>query len=321
MIHFLHMFGELPYIFFISLAVYLAFEHWNFPDLTIEGSFIGGMAITAFVFNGGFVIQNGFLILLMVGLIVFTYSIITFVLNWLEMPSLLSGLLTLFIAYYVNYKLNGSEIAVAIYDGNNYKPIDGINNTSEFFWWFGLFASIILSAILILLDNTRIGAKMRLSRNTPSILVSRSANLNSKLMLFFCLLTFNFVACIGGVMKSLSDNFSGIEIFGLITPGLACMFFVKLMKHINSTPKRHITSGLTIMQHPSKLIVWADSLFAVIIFLFIISIALTLIRYFIVYYGIAADTSLINAFTGILIIVLWIFFQADKLWQKIREIT
>jgi putative ABC transport system permease protein len=311
------MFGELPYIFFISLAVYLAFEHWNFPDLTIEGSFIAGMAVTAYAFKEGY----GFSMIVLLSLfVVIFYSFITFTLHWFEMPSLLSGLLTLFIAFWLNYTFNGKEIAVSVYDAINYRPFGDKINTSETYWWISLAMALIISIILIILDRTRTGATMRISRNTPSDLVPRSANMNSLLLLFICMVIFNFVACLGGMMKALSDNFSGIEMFGLISPGLACMFLVKILKHRYSTPKRRMGQGLTVVISHRKVIRLADSLLAVILFLFIVSTLLSMLRYYIVSSGLAVDTSLINAFTGIFIIILWIFFQVDKIFYKIKEL-
>src|SRR5688572_14370417 len=46
-----YYFGEWPYIFTIGLAVYLSFEYWDFPDLTIESAFTAGMVSTFLAFK------------------------------------------------------------------------------------------------------------------------------------------------------------------------------------------------------------------------------------------------------------------------------
>lgn len=312
--------SEWPYILTISIAVYLSFEYWRFPDLTIESSFTAGMVSTYLAFSS----QHDSLALLILLMILFPagYALSTWLLAFANLPPLFAGLLVMLGAYTVNFLANGGEVSKGGFLNEAKLPgflRTGSWNTLEKFFLLYIALSILIIIILHLFSKSKLAIKLHLSRRANDPLVPVAAGIKYYPHLFICMIIYNLVSFIGGVGFALSNDISGVSFLGAITPGLACMFIVRGFKEYVSVPSKTRSRAEGLNKLTSLALRGSDSLTFILIVLVILSGVITLMRFWVRDWA-KGQMGLLNAYTAIGTFVVWALISgvAKLMGKRIR---
>lgn len=89
----------------MALGVWITFRVLNFPDLSVEGSFPMGAAVIGIALQSGMSLGAGLLLVFLGGLLAGLCTALIH--NYLKVPGLLSGILTMIMLYSINIRILG----------------------------------------------------------------------------------------------------------------------------------------------------------------------------------------------------------------------
>jgi len=239
---FLSLFGavESGLIYAImALGVYLSFRVLDFPDLTVDGSFVTGAAIASISIIGGVppVLATVF------GAIAgFVAGCITGILHTKgKINALLSGILMMIALYSINLRIMGrpqislnqettlNKQFVTIWEKTG---IDGfLNNIVASFgidrfpssWGIALAMIIVIIVIKLLIDfylKTEVGLALRATGNNKRMIRSLSANTDT--LIIFGIGLSNGLVALSGALIAQNGGFADVGMgIGMIIIGLA----------------------------------------------------------------------------------------------------
>ncbi|MFN0012155.1 MAG: hypothetical protein ACKVS8_10995 [Phycisphaerales bacterium] len=297
--------SEWPWILLVMLAVYLAFEHWRFPDLTIEASFTAGMTAVHFALTHATTTTGRLsLFVLLAGGLPLLLSLATWSLSRLRLAPLFAGLLVTLAAYSLNYHLNGSQTAQGLDLATapaSWKHLTGLNS-SEISTILFLVTALALAAAFCLFDTSRLGRSILLARRTQDPAAAVAIGLHPGRALFAGMCVYNSIAFMGGAGFAVQNSFSGVSFIAAITPGIAGMFAVRAIKQHAGAPSvsRPPSWTTTVVR---ALLRWSDSTSLVVLSIVALSLLVTLMRFEI--RG-RAGPGMLNAYTAAATIGLWI---------------
>lgn len=223
----------------IALGVYLSFRILDFPDLTVDGSFVTGAAVGSIAILSGYSPILASLFALLAG---FLAGVITGLLHTKgKINPLLSGILMMTALYSINLKIMGKPSLGLINESTIFKqlnmvwikfPFDGWLNS--FFGLFGIerfpktwaivfamfFIVIIIKLIIDYFLKTEVGLALRATGDNKRMISSFSANTDSLIILGIGLSN-GLVGLAGGLFAQYSGNANVGMGVGLIITGLA----------------------------------------------------------------------------------------------------
>ena len=191
----------------LALGIYLTFKVINFPDLTCDGSFITGAAVSSVLIQKmGF---NPFLSLLFAMIGSGIAGFITGFLNiWMKIDDLLSGVIVAFTLYSINLKIMGENPNISLVD-----------NTLIFSNAAPLFVDFVIVGILLFvltyLLNSDFGLGLRSIGENRQFAAANGVNVNT--MLIFGLVISNALIGLCGAM------FAQYQEFCDVSQGVGCL--------------------------------------------------------------------------------------------------
>jgi len=204
----------------MTLGVYLTFRVLDFPDLSVDGTFPLGAAVSAALIVKG---VNPF-----VSVIIATFAGaiaggITALLNTkLKILHLLAGILTMIALYSINLRIMGQpNIALLGYD-TIFTPFENFFNVERYILTPIIFAIIliIITAILIWFLHTDIGLAMRATGDNPKMVKAYGAS-TDRMVLFGVALS-NALVALSGALVAQSQGSADVNMgIGTIVAGLA----------------------------------------------------------------------------------------------------
>ncbi|MBE6037735.1 MAG: ABC transporter permease [Anaerofustis stercorihominis] len=207
----------------LTIGVYITYRVLDFADLTIEGTFPLGAAVTVVLINAG---VNPFLATLIAMAAGVVAGLSTGILNTvLKIPAILSGILTMIALYSVNIRIMSDKATVAI-AGNSIKkivaalfPAGTVSNTLSTVT--GVIVCALLIIFLYIFFGTEIGCAIRATGNNPKM--SRSVGINTDLMTIIGLMLSNAIVALSGSLIAQFDYGSALVNMGqgTIVIGLA----------------------------------------------------------------------------------------------------
>lgn len=195
----------------VSLGVYLTFRIINFPDLTVDGTFPLGAAVTATMLTSGY---DPVLTTFVSALVGFLAGAVTGILNVkLKIMGLLASILTMTALYSVNMRIMGSP-NIALLDQNTIFQ----SSFSE------IFIILMIVLIIYLLINyflsSQYGLGLRASGINP--VVSRSYGVNIGMTTIFTIALSNALVALAGSLFAQLQGFADVSLgTGTIIIGLA----------------------------------------------------------------------------------------------------
>lgn len=204
----------------LALGIFISFRILNIPDLTTDGSFPLGTAVSAiFAVNGHPFL--GIPIAFLAGALAGT---VTGLLNTkMKIPPILAGILTMTGLYSVNLRIMGNTSNLAINSKNNIftyaENLVGRNASRVFIPL--LFAALVICA-LTLFFKTQLGLSLRATGDNEDMV--RSSSINSDFTKVFGIALSNGIIALSGALLAQYQGFSDVNLgTGMIVMGLACL--------------------------------------------------------------------------------------------------
>jgi putative tryptophan/tyrosine transport system permease protein len=224
----------------MALGVYLSFRILDFPDLTVDGSFVTGAAVAATMIVSGYNPVVATLTAIVIG---FAAGCITGLLHTFgKINALLSGILMMIALYSINLRIMGRSNVPLLSQETAFTGIEGmwaplgIDKVLNNLWmavglgepfpgtWSILFIMVIITlAIKFLTDaflKTEIGLALRATGDNQRMIRSFSANTN--LMIILGLGISNGMVALSGALIAQYSRFADVGMgIGMIIIGLA----------------------------------------------------------------------------------------------------
>ena len=219
----------------LSYGIYITYKILDFPDLTVDGSFPLGAAVTAVLLVKGF---NPYLTLLVAMAVGALAGLATGIIHVrLKVRDLLAGIITMTALFSINLQIGGSNLSVE-------RGIDTIFTAQPTMLLFGsvslmyrkfLVAFILALLFKLLLDaylKTKSGMLLR-AVGDNSALVTSLAKDNGRVKILGLVLANALVALSGAIVCQEQRSFSatmgtGQMVFGLATVIIGTTLFRKL---------------------------------------------------------------------------------------------
>lgn len=210
----------------LALGVYLTFRVLEFPDLTVDGSFPLGAAVSAVLIIKG---VNPFLTLPVALAAGMAAGFVTaFLSTKLNILNLLASILTMIALYSINIRIMGKPNIALI---NQTTVFDSFDCMTAFFKAHGIPASIVnpilflimIIVVKILMDlflHTEMGLALRATGDNENMIRSQGVNTHSTIMLGVALSN-GLVALCGALMAQYQGSADVNMGVGMIVAGLA----------------------------------------------------------------------------------------------------
>lgn len=204
----------------MALGLYITFKVLDFADLTVDGSFALGGAVSAVLLVNGW---NPLLSLLVAFLVGGISGIVTGLLHTkLEIPGILAGILTMIALYSINIRVMGQANTPLLGVDTLMSQIEvafGIDRTLSSLI-SGLLFSVIIILVLYWFFGTELGSVIRATGNNERMV--RAQGVNTDNMKIIGLMISNALVALSGAMVAQSQGYGDVGMgTGTIVIGLA----------------------------------------------------------------------------------------------------
>ena len=211
----------------LALGVFITFRILDVADLTVEGSFPMGAAISAVLITMG---VNPWVTVIVAGIGGMIAGAVT---GWihtkLKIPALLAGILTMSALYSVNLHIMGKANISLLRMDTVYSAIHstGISNAMAL-TIIGVAVTIVVGLFLFWFFGTELGTSIRATGVNPQMIRAQGVNTDSMIVLGL-LLSNGFVA-VSGALIAQSQGFADIGMgVGTIVIGLASVIIGEVL--------------------------------------------------------------------------------------------
>lgn len=204
----------------MALGVYVTYKVLDYADLTVDGSFALGGAVSAILIVKG---MNPFTSLIFATLAGMIAGVVTgFLHTKLKIPAILAGILSMIALYSINIRimgqanisLLGEETAISILA----RGLSLSNNTLSLI--IGISFSIIVILFLYWFFGTEVGSAIRATGNNEYMVRALGSNTNT--MKIIGLLLSNGLVALSGALVAQSQGYADVGMgTGAIVVGLA----------------------------------------------------------------------------------------------------
>lgn len=211
----------------LALGVFITFRILDVADLTVEGSFPMGAAISAVLITMG---VNPWITVIVAGIGGMIAGAVT---GWihtkLKIPALLAGILTMIALYSVNLHIMGKANISLLRMDTVYSAIHsmGISNAVAL-TTIGVVVTVVVGLFLFWFFGTELGTSIRATGVNPQMIRAQGVNTDSMIVLGL-LLSNGFVA-VSGALIAQSQGFADIGMgVGTIVIGLASVIIGEVL--------------------------------------------------------------------------------------------
>lgn len=204
----------------MALGLYITFKVLDFADLTVDGSFALGGAVSAVLLVNGW---NPFLSLVIAFIAGGISGIVTGLLHTkLEIPGILAGILTMIALYSINIRIMGQANTPLLGVDTIMVQLEillGIDRTLS-----SLITGVVFSVVIILIlywfFGTELGSVIRATGNNEKMV--RAQGVNTDNMKIIGLMLSNALVALSGAMVAQSQGYGDVGMgTGTIVIGLA----------------------------------------------------------------------------------------------------
>ena len=211
----------------LALGVFITFRILDVADLTVEGSFPMGAAISAVLITMG---VNPWITVIVAGIGGMIAGAVT---GWihtkLKIPALLAGILTMIALYSVNLHIMGKANISLLRMDTVYSAIHsmGISNAVAL-TIIGVVVTVVVGLFLFWFFGTELGTSIRATGVNPQMIRAQGVN-TASLIVLGLLLSNGFVA-VSGALIAQSQGFADIGMgVGTIVIGLASVIIGEVL--------------------------------------------------------------------------------------------
>ena len=204
----------------MTLGVYITFKILNFADMTVDGSFALGGAVSAILIVKG---MNPWLSLIPAILTGMVAGGITGILHTkIKIPEILAGILTMIALYSINIRIMGQANTSLLGESTVISILNGMigASTNTLALVIGVIVSIIVIAILYWFFGTEVGSALRATGNNEYMV--RALGANKDVMKIIGLMLGNGLVALSGAFVAQSQGYADVGMGqGTIVIGLA----------------------------------------------------------------------------------------------------
>ncbi|MBT3360138.1 MAG: ABC transporter permease [Rhodospirillales bacterium] len=205
----------------VALGVYLSFRILQFPDLTVDGSFPLGAAVSAILIVNGF---NPFLATLVACVAGAGAGLITAWLNVrLKILHLLASILTMIALYSINLRIMGRPNVALLGEQTVFTPLEALGVPTYMAIPAALFVLIVIAKVgMDRFLNSEIGLAMRATGANARMARAQGINTNFYILLGMALS--NALVALAGALFAQSQGAADVTMgVGVIVVGLAAV--------------------------------------------------------------------------------------------------
>ncbi|MEF2701413.1 MAG: ABC transporter permease [Oscillospiraceae bacterium] len=208
----------------MALGVYITFRLLDVADLTVDGSFTTGGAVTAMLILAGWPAWAALLVAVLAGLLA---GLVTGLLHTkLGIPAILAGILTQFALYSINLRIMGMSANKPV-NPDRYRLLLTLRHIPSAIL-VGLILAAALIAILYWYFGTEQGSALRATGSNPAMSRAQGININSMKVLGLSLS--NGVVALSGGLMAQYQGFADINMGrGAIVIGLAAVIIGEVL--------------------------------------------------------------------------------------------
>ena len=211
----------------LALGVFITFRILDVADLTVEGSFPMGAAISAVLITMG---VNPWVTVIVAGIGGMIAGAVT---GWihtkLKIPALLAGILTMIALYSINLHIMGKANISLLRMDTVYSAIHsmGISNAVAL-TIIGVVVTVVVGLFLFWFFGTELGTSIRATGVNPQMI--RAQGVNTDTMIVLGLLLSNGFVAVSGALIAQSQGFADIGMgVGTIVIGLASVIIGEVL--------------------------------------------------------------------------------------------
>lgn len=226
----------------LALGVFLSFRTLNMPDLTVDGSIVTGMAISAMVCAGG---GNPFLGLIGAFIGGAAAGALTGLLHTkLKIQAILAGILVMMAAYSINLRIMGKTPNIALTKSLTiYKIVDKYINPQYAGIVINLILLVIIIAVLYMFLQTRLGFAFRATGDNEDMV--KACGVSCDAMKLMGISVSNGLVGLAGGMLAQNQGFADINSgVGMMVIGLASVILGEVIFGVNPLLRRLIAASL-----------------------------------------------------------------------------
>lgn len=220
----------------LALGVFITFRILDVADLTVEGSFPMGAAISAVLITMG---VNPWLTVVIGGIGGMVAGAVT---GWihtkLKIPALLAGILTMIALYSVNLHIMGKANISLLRMDTVYSAIHsmGVSNAVAL-TIIGVVVTVVVGLFLFWFFGTELGTSIRATGVNPQMI--RAQGVNTDTMIVLGLLLSNGFVAVSGALIAQSQGFADIGMgVGTIVIGLASVIIGEVLFAASSVVRK-----------------------------------------------------------------------------------
>lgn len=211
----------------LAIGVFITFRVLDIADLTVEGSFPMGAAISASLMVNGVSPVLSVVAAAVGGML--AGAVTGWVHTQLKIPALLAGILTMIALYSVNLRIMGKANISMLRLDTIYTVLEklGIAHTWALFV-SGLVIAAVICALLVWFFGTEIGMALRATGVNPQMIRAQGVNTNT--MIVLGLLISNGFVAISGALIAQGNGFADVGMgVGTIVIGLASVIIGEVL--------------------------------------------------------------------------------------------
>ncbi len=218
----------------MALGVYITFRLLDIADLSVDGTFATGGAVTAMLILAGVNPWIATFVALLAGLVAGT---VTGILHTkFGIPAILAGILTQYALYSINLAIMGFKANTAINGMNGGLVISGLSVPRSILVG-GIFVAIVI-VIMYWFFGTEMGSALRATGCNPEMSKAQGININSMKVLGLAIS--NGLVALAGALSAQYSGFADVNAGrGSIVIGLAAVIIGEVLgeailgKHLN----------------------------------------------------------------------------------------
>ncbi len=208
----------------MALGIYITFRLLDVADLTVDGSFTTGGAVTVMLILAGWPAWAALLVALLAGLLA---GLVTGLLHTrLGIPAILAGILTQFSLYSVNLHIMGMSANKAVSVDKYHLLLSSRNIPAAIVT--GVIIAVLLISVFYWYFGTEQGSAIRATGSNPAM--SRALGINIDNMKLLGLSLSNGIVALAGGLLSQYQGFADINMGrGAIVIGLAAVIIGEVL--------------------------------------------------------------------------------------------
>lgn len=205
----------------MTLGVYLTYKVLDYADLTVDGSFATGGAVSAILIING---MNPFLTLVFATAAGILCGVITGLLHtWFKIPAILSGILSMIALYSINVRIMDNKSNIPLLGEDTIVSIVenslGVSMNMATLIIGGVLAAVLI-AILYWFFGTELGSAIRATGNNEAMV--RALGASTDRMKILGLLLSNGLVALSGALVAQAQGYANVQMgTGAIVIGLA----------------------------------------------------------------------------------------------------